>query len=49
MKEKPVMPEKKSFREAANPFKRTGAEDIWKFLRQLDISENNFDKLHEQS
>ena len=44
------MPEKKSFRERQPiPFKRTGAEDIWMFLRQLDISENNFDKLHEQS
>ena len=44
------MPEWKSFRKRQPiAFKRTGAEDIWKFLRQLGFSENSFDKLYEQS
>ena len=44
------MPEWKSFRKSQPiAFKRTGAEDIWKFLRQLGFSENSFDKLYEQS
>ena len=39
------MPEWKSFRKRQPiAFKRTRVEDIWKFLRQLGFSENNFDK-----
>ena len=37
------MPEWKSFRKRQPiAFKRTRAEDIWKFLRQFGFSENNF-------